>query len=184
MRWMGTGLADAACSAPTSLRSRPRRRRAGASTSPPAPLPKVRAGARPARSSPRRQPGPGDHGRDAARAASHRRAALTLPARCRSGALHLRSVAFDRRVGRLLERGGLAVISWSNAGVETIRAASQLGVRSFLDYPVAHHAWARRLSPRRPGSTPSCRRSRLAELPSSMRPRMKTEMRRPTASWS
>ncbi len=100
-----------------------------------------------------------------------------LPARVSWGALHLRSVAFDRRVGRLLERGDLAVISGSNAGVETIRAASQLGVRSFLDYPVAHHAWAQRLLSEEARLHPELADTlQLAELPSWMRRRMETEI--------
>jgi hypothetical protein len=100
-----------------------------------------------------------------------------LSARFALGAVHLRSVAFDRRVSQLLEKGDLAVISGSNAGIETIRAASKLGVQSFLDYPVAHHAWAERLLSEEAGLHPELADTlQLAKLPPWMRRRMETEI--------
>jgi glycosyltransferase involved in cell wall biosynthesis len=57
----------------------------------------------------------------------------------------LRSVIFDRRVSGLLAKGDLGVFCGVEAALETIRAASKLGVPSFLDFPIAHHAWADRV---------------------------------------
>jgi glycosyltransferase involved in cell wall biosynthesis len=100
-----------------------------------------------------------------------------LPSRFTWGALHLRSVAFDRGVSRLLTRGDLGVISSSNAAIGTIRAASRHGVRSFLDYPVAHHAWAKRLLSEEARLHPELADTlQLAELPSWMQRRMDSEI--------
>ena len=65
----------------------------------------------------------------------------------------MRSVAFDRRVARLLRKDDLAVIATSNAALATLRAASELGVPGLLDYPTAHHAWVERLLSERQSST-------------------------------
>lgn len=94
-------------------------------------------------------------------------------------ALHLRSVAFDKRAARLLERDDLAVIAASNSALATLRTASDLGVRTFLDYPIAHHAWAERLLSEEARLQPELADTlQLAELPQRTRRRMEDEIER------
>ena len=92
-------------------------------------------------------------------------------------AMHLRSVAFDRRVARLPLEGDSAVIAASSAGLATLRAASDLGVPAFLDYPIAHHAWAERLLSEEARLQPELADTlQFAELPTRTRRRMEDEI--------
>jgi glycosyltransferase involved in cell wall biosynthesis len=90
---------------------------------------------------------------------------------------HARSVRFDRHAARLLRGDDLAVIVNSNSGIETIRSAAALGVRSFLDYPVAHHGWAQTLLQEEALLHPELADTlQLAELPGAMSRRMEAEI--------
>jgi glycosyltransferase involved in cell wall biosynthesis len=92
-------------------------------------------------------------------------------------AMHLRSVAFDRRAARLPRSGDLAVIAASTAGLATLRTASELGVPTFLDYPIAHHAWAERLLSEEARLHPELADTlQFAELPERTRRRMEEEI--------
>jgi glycosyltransferase involved in cell wall biosynthesis len=92
-------------------------------------------------------------------------------------AMHVRSVAFDRRVARLPLGDDSAVIVASNAGLATLRAASDLGVPGFLDYPIAHHAWAERLLSEEARLHPELADTlQFAELPQRTRRRMEEEI--------
>jgi starch synthase len=100
-----------------------------------------------------------------------------LPWGFKRDALHLRSVAFDRRVAPLLQRDDLAVIAASNSALATLRAATDLGVEAFLDYPIAHHAWAERLLSEEARLQPELADTlQLAELPRKTRRRMEDEI--------
>lgn len=57
----------------------------------------------------------------------------------------LRDIFFDARVARLLEPGDEAVVCAYHAALATIRRARNLGVRSVLDWPVAHHRFAQQI---------------------------------------
>lgn len=92
-------------------------------------------------------------------------------------AWQMRSVAFDRRVARLLRKGDLAVIATSNAALATLRAASELGVPGLLDYPTAHHAWVERLLSEEVRLHPELADTlQLRELPQRVRRRMEDEI--------
>ena len=100
-----------------------------------------------------------------------------LPWAFKREALHLRSVAFDKRVAGLIERGDLAVVAASNAGVATLRAATDLGVQGFLDYPIAHHAWVERLLSEEAHLHPELADTlQFSELPTRIRRRMEDEI--------
>jgi alpha-maltose-1-phosphate synthase len=100
-----------------------------------------------------------------------------LPWGFKREALHLRSVAFDKRVAGLLEQDDLAVIAASNSALATLRAATDLGVHTFLDYPIAHHAWAERLLSEEARLQPELANTlQLAELPRRTRRRMEAEI--------
>jgi alpha-maltose-1-phosphate synthase len=100
-----------------------------------------------------------------------------LPWGFKRESLHLRSVAFDRRVARLLERDDLAVIAASDSALATLRAAANLGVQGFFDYPIAHHAWAERLLSEEARLQPELADTlQLAELPKRTRRRMEDEI--------
>jgi alpha-maltose-1-phosphate synthase len=102
-----------------------------------------------------------------------------LPWGFKREALHLRSVAFDRRVARLLERDDLAVIAASNSALATLRAAADLGVEAVLDYPIAHHAWAERVLSEEARLQPQLADTlQLAELQIRTRRRMEDEIER------
>ncbi len=102
-----------------------------------------------------------------------------LPWGLKRDALHLRSVVFDRRVAPLLQKDDLAVIAASNSALATLRAATDLGVRAFLDYPIAHHAWAERLLSEEARLQPELADTlQLAELPTRTRRRMEAEIER------
>jgi starch synthase len=92
-------------------------------------------------------------------------------------AMHLRSIAFDQRVARLPLKGDLAVITASKAALATLRAASDLGLPAFLDYPIAHHAWAERLLSEEARLHPELADTlQFAELPKRTRRRMEDEI--------
>lgn len=57
----------------------------------------------------------------------------------------LRDVRFDAACARLLDRRRLAVFCSYGAAAATLRRSASLGVPTFLDYPVGHHAFAERL---------------------------------------
>ena len=100
-----------------------------------------------------------------------------LPWGIKSEALRLRSVAFDKRVARLVEAGDLAVIAASNSGLATLRSAEDLGVQGILDYPIAHHAWAERLLSEEARLKPQLADTlQLAELPERTRRRIEDEI--------
>ena len=56
-----------------------------------------------------------------------------------------RDIVFDARVARLLEPGDEAVVCAYHAALATIRRSRGLGIRSVLDWPVAHHRFAQQI---------------------------------------
>jgi glycosyltransferase involved in cell wall biosynthesis len=56
-----------------------------------------------------------------------------------------RNVSFDRAVARMLSESSFAFVGLFGASLAAFKAAKRLEVMSFLDYPIAHHRFARRL---------------------------------------
>lgn len=63
---------------------------------------------------------------------------------CDALAFH-RNHVFDGKVSRHISRNDSAVVSTWGAALSTLKRARDLGVASFLHYPIAHHAFAQRI---------------------------------------
>ena len=63
----------------------------------------------------------------------------------RSKLLWRRNYLFDRRLSERLVSGDRALISAYGAAVATLQRAKDLRITSFLEYPIAHHAFAQRI---------------------------------------
>ncbi len=74
--------------------------------------------------------------------ASERLHLPTAAARC---LLDRRNVWFDERLSRQVQPSDFAVVVTYGAALTTLRRARQLGVASFLEYPIAHHRYAEAL---------------------------------------
>ncbi len=62
-----------------------------------------------------------------------------LRRRARFTLLRRQARVFDERVARALDGSDTAVLGVAAAARETLRRARELGIRSFLDYPIVHH---------------------------------------------
>jgi alpha-maltose-1-phosphate synthase len=71
------------------------------------------------------------------------RTRLLHPAR--STLLSLRNRAFDKRLASAISTGDCAVVATSGAALKTFQRARELGITTFLEYPIAHHSFSERL---------------------------------------
>lgn len=68
-----------------------------------------------------------------------------VPHALQVGAMRSRTAWFDREVSKLLVPGlADAVVGLATASAHTFRAASALGIKSVLNYPIAHHDFSAR----------------------------------------
>jgi alpha-maltose-1-phosphate synthase len=67
---------------------------------------------------------------------------LRLPTAIQTRLVQWRNEAFDRKLSQLVEAQDATVVVTSGAALETLKRAKSLGVATFLEYPIAHHAFS------------------------------------------